>query len=135
LTTGERRAVVTAVQRRYDVSERYACRSLGFERTALRYEPRRPAWDAPLRARLRGLAAEYPRWGVPRLHWRLERDGTRVSYKRVERLYRLEGLAVRRRHRKRLAVPRVPRPVVAQPNETWSIDFVSDQLATGRRFR
>jgi putative transposase len=135
VTTGERRAVVTAVQGRYDVSERYACRSLGFERTALRYVPRRPAWDAPLRARLRELAAEYPRWGVPRLHWRLQRDGSRVNYKRVERLYRLEGLAVRRRHRKRLAVPRVPRPIVEQPNETWSIDFVSDQLSAGRRVR
>jgi putative transposase len=108
---------------------------LGFERTALRYAPVRPGWDAPLRARLRELAAEYPRWGVPRLHWRLRRDGESVNYKRVERLYRLEGLAVRRRARKRLAVPRVPRPVVQRPNETWSIDFVSDALARGRRFR
>jgi putative transposase len=108
---------------------------LGFERTALRYVPQRPVWDASLRTRLRELAAEYPRWGLPRLHWRLERDGTHVNYKRAERLYRLEGLAVRRRHRKRLAVPRVPRPVVARPNETWSIDFASDQLSLGRRFR
>jgi putative transposase len=84
--------VVTAVQGRYDVSERYACRSLGFERTALRYAPQRPVWDAPLRARLRELAAAYPRWGVPR-------------------------------------------PTVIRPNDTWSIDFVSDQLAQGRRFR
>jgi putative transposase len=127
--------VVTTVQGRYDVSERYACRSLGFERTAIRYVPQRAVWDAPLRARLRELAAAYPRWGVPRLHWRLQRDGTVVNYKRVERLYRLEGLAVRRRHRKRLAVPRVPRPIVVRPNDTWSIDFVSDQLAQGRRFR
>ena len=135
MTTGERRAVVTRVQGRFDVSERHACVCLGFERTALRYEPVRPARDAPLRERLRELAAEYPRWGVPRLHWRLGREGAHVNYKRVERLYRLEGLAVRRRSRKRLAVPRVPRPVVEQPNETWSIDFVSDQLASGRRFR
>jgi putative transposase len=127
--------VVTGVRGRYDVSERYACRSLGFERTALRYVPVRPARDAPLRARLRELAAEYPRWGMPRLHWRLQREGTHVNHKRVARLYRLEGLAVRRRHRKRLAVPRVPRPVVQQPNQTWSIDFVSDGLASGRRFR
>ena len=58
-----------------------------------------------------------------------------MNYKRVERLYRLEDLAVRRRHRKRLAVPRVPRPIVERPNETWSINFVSDQLARVRRFR
>jgi putative transposase len=84
---------------------------------------------------LRELAAEYPRWGVPRLHWRLGRDGAHVNYKRVERLYRLENLAVRRRARKRLAVPRVPRPVVHAPNDTWCIDFVGDALSSGRRFR
>jgi len=89
--------VVTAVQGRYAVSERYSCRALGFERTALRYQPIRPARDAPLRARLRELAGAHPRWGVPRLHWRLGRDGEHVNYTRVERLYRLEGLAVRRR--------------------------------------
>ena len=58
-----------------------------------------------------------------------------MNYKRVERLYRLEGLAVRRRARKRLAVPRSARPPVHAPNELWSIDFVSDSLASGRRFR
>lgn len=127
--------MVSGVQGRYDVSERYACRSLGFERTALRYVPQRPIVDAPLRARLRELASAYPRWGQPRLHWRLERDGLHVNHKRIERLYRLEGLAVRQRRRKRVAVPRVPRPLVTQPDDTWGIDFVSDQLASGRRFR
>jgi putative transposase len=133
--TGERRAVVTAVQGRYEISERHACRVLGFERSVVRFVPQRPQWDAPLCEQLRALAAEHPRWGVPRLHWRLQREGWLVNYKRVERLYRLEGLAVRRRKRKRLAVPRVPRPIAVAPNETWSIDFVSDQLASGRRFR
>jgi putative transposase len=127
--------VVSEVQRRYHVSERSACRCLGFERTALRYVPLRPQRDALLRAKLRELAGAYPRWGVPRLHWRLRREGLRVNYKRVERLYRLEGLAVRRRQRKRLAVPRVPRPIAIGPNAVWGIDFVSDQLADGRRFR
>ena len=135
MTTGERRAVVTSVQGRYDVSERSVCSRLRVERTALRYVPQRPVADATLRARLRELAAVHPRWGVPRLQWRLERDGLHVNHQRDERLYRLEGLAVRRRHRKRVAVPRVPRSVVTQPNDTWGIDFVSDQLASGRRFR
>lgn len=127
--------MVKTVEGRYSVSERYACRSLGFERTALRYVPKRPTWDAPLRERLRELAVAYPRWGLPRLQWRLERGGEHVNHKRLERLYRLEGLAVRRRKRKRVAVPRVPRPLVSQPNDTWGIDFMSDQLASGRRFR
>lgn len=106
-----------------------------FERSALRYAPQRPGRDAPLRAQLRALAADYPRWGCPRLHWKLERLGEIHNYKRIERLYRLEGLAVRRRGRKRLAVPRVPRPAITAPNDTWAIDFVSDALHTGRRFR
>ncbi|MBK6843397.1 MAG: transposase [Gemmatimonadetes bacterium] len=135
MTTAARRAVVQQVQGRYPVSERAACRMLGFERTALRYVPQRPGRDAALCAALRALAAIYARWGVPRLHWKLQRDGWRVNYKRVERLYRLEGLAVRQRHRKRLAVPRVPRPTAAQPNDTLGIDFVTDQLASGRRIR
>lgn len=135
MTTGERRAVVTAVQARYPISKRYACRALGFERSVVRFVPQRPVLDAPWREQLVALAAEHPRWGVPRLHWRLRRDGWLVNYKRDERLYRPEGLAVRRRKRKRLAVPQVPRPSAARPNDTWSLDFVSDQLASGRRFR
>ena len=135
MTTSERRVVVSTMRARHAVSERRVCRVLGFERTALRYLPIRPATDAPLRAKLRELAAVYPRWGVPRLHWRLQREGLRVNYTRVERLYRLEGLAVRRRERKRLAVPRVPQRPVLAPNAEWGIDFVSDTLASGRRFR
>ena len=95
------------MQARYPISERSACRALGFERSVMRFVPQRPLVDAPLRETLVRLAAEHPRWGVPRLHWRLQREGWVVNYKRVERLYRLEGLAVRRRKRKRLAVPRV----------------------------
>lgn len=91
--------------------------------------------DAPLRPKLRELAAEYPRWEVPRLHWRLQREGLRVKCQRVERLYRLEGLAVRRRACKRLAVPRVPKAPVLAPKDEWDIDFVSDTLASARRFR
>lgn len=127
--------MVRDVQGRYPVSERTACRALGFERTGIRYQPVRPGRDAPLRATLRDLAGAHPRWGMPRLCRRLRRNGLVVNYKRVERLYRLEGLAVRRRKRKRLAVPRVPRPLAVGPNAVWGIDFVSDQLADGRRFR
>lgn len=134
MTTGERRAVVQRVEAQYAVSERYACRALGFERSVMRFVPQRPMVDAPRREKLVALAAEHPRWGVPRLHWRLQRDGWLVNYKRVERLYRLEGLAVRRRKRKRLAVPRVPRPAALGPTDMWSLDCVSDQLSDGRRF-
>lgn len=135
MTTPGRRRVVARMTARHAVSERRLCRVLGFERSVMRYVPMRPATDAPLRERLRALAAQYPRWGVPRLHWRLVREGLRVNYKRVERLYRLEGLAVPTRARKRLVVPRAPRPPVLASNETWGIDFVSDTLVSGRLFR
>lgn len=131
-TTDERRAVVWAARGRFSLSEWRACRSLGFELTALLYQPVRSARDAALLDRLREPAGAHPRWGVPRLYWRLLRDRLHVNYKR---LYHLEGLAVRRRKRKRVAVSRVPRPVAVGPDAEWGIDFVSDQFASGQRFR
>ena len=105
MTTAARHVVVQQVQGRYRVDERAACRMLGFERTALRHVPQRPLRAAALGDALGVLAATYARWGVPLSHGKLQRDGWRVNYKRVERLHRLKGLAVRRRARKRLAVP------------------------------
>ena len=103
-------------------------------RTPVRYVTRRPP-DTELRGRLRELAAAHPRWGVPRLYWLLRREGRPDNYKRVERLYREEGLAVRKRRRKRVAQARVPRPVPGGPNVRWSMDFVRDTTARGRVFR
>lgn len=75
------------------------------------------------------------RWGYRRLHRVLKREGVRVNVKRVYRLYREEGLAVRRRKRKRVAVARQPMPVPTRLNECWAMDFMSDALASGRRYR
>lgn len=119
----------------FQVSERRACRVLRVPRATLRY--RSQAQDqTPLRMRLRDLAAARVRYGYRRLHVLLRREGWRVNHKRVYRLYRLEGLALRRRcRRKRASAVRVI-PVQAQmPNERWSMDFVSDTLANGQRFR
>jgi putative transposase len=88
-----------------------------------------------LRARLRSLAEERIRWGYRRLHVLLEREGTHVNHKRVYRLYREEGLAVRRRKRKRVSVPRAPMVTPRTINECWAMDFMSDVLRGGRRFR
>jgi putative transposase len=140
VTAAQRRAVVAhfrdaaAVEGRR-VSQRRACRWLGTHRTPVRYVPRRQRDDAGLRQRLRELAAEHPRWGAPMLTWRLRQEGATDNHKRVRRLYRAEGLAVRRRGRKRLAVPRVERPAAAAPNERWAMDFVRDTLSSGRAFR
>jgi putative transposase len=87
-------------------------------------------------ARMRELAAERPRFGYRRLHVLLVREGTVVNRKRVYRLYRREGLAVRKRPRKKLrAVRPLPLPAPSRPGERWAMDFVHDYLADGRRLR
>lgn len=78
-----------------------------------------------------------PRFGYERIHALLRREGWFVNLKRVHRLYRLEGLQVRMRvrRRKRMSLHRGPAPKPLQPNERWSMDFVHDQLTDGRPFR
>ncbi len=135
VTAGQRRTAVTSVTTTAGISERRACRFTGFARSSQRYVTRRPP-RTELRERLRTLAGQRPRWGVRRLHVMLRREGHAVNRKLVARLYREEGLTVRRRRAKKLvAIPRVPLPVPAGPNERWSMDFVSDALGDGRAFR
>jgi len=129
----QRRTIVTEVEPTAG-SQRQACRWLGFHRSAVRYTTRRPD-DTALRQRLRELATAHPRWGSPLLIWCLRQEGVRDNHKRIRRLYRAEGLAVRRRRRKRRVQPRTPRPAPLTPNERWSMDFVRDTLAEGRVFR
>jgi putative transposase len=84
---------------------------------------------------VRILAEERRRWGYQRLHVLLRREGFVVNHKRVYRLYREEGLMVRRRRRKRISVPRLQKQSPTEPQERWSMDFISDALCSGRRFR
>ena len=135
MTTTQRRAVVTHLLGQFPASSaRRACRLVRLSRSRWQHRPRRSQHE-PLRARLRELALLRPRWGYQRLHVLLRREGYRVNHKLVLRLYREEGLAVRRRARKHVAVPRVPRPAPTGANARWSMDFVSDALADGRPFR
>jgi len=96
----------------------------------------RPDEQEALRMRLRELAGSRVRYGYRRLHILLCREGWRVNHKRVCRLYRLEGLQVRRRKRKRCSrSPRAPLPAPTAANQVWSLDFMSDTLASGRKLR
>lgn len=115
-------------------SERQGCRLIGVSRSTVRYRPH-GSDDSELRTRLKALAEQYPRYGYPTLHDMLRLEGLVMNPKRTYRIYSEEGLQVRRKKRKKLIRPRVPVAVPVQQNERWSIDFVSDQLATGRRFR
>jgi putative transposase len=119
----------------FRVSERRACGLASVARSSYRY--RSVAADqTALRLRLRDLAATRVRYGYRRLHVLLRREGWRVNHKRVSRLYREEGLGIRVKRRKKLAsVPRVLPPPATKPLERWSLDFLADSLANGRRFR
>ena len=136
MTADQRRRVVTHLTAAFAVSARRACRLVGLSRSRWHYRPLRPERDAPIRTRLKELAAERPRFGHKRLHVLLRREGHRVNAKRVYRLYREERLLVRpHRRRKHAAVARVPLPAPTRPNERWGMDFIHDQCVGGPRFR
>lgn len=116
-------------------SQRRACKLVGLEPKTDRYASRRPK-DGDVRAKLRTLAAERRRFGYRRLHILLARQGVKLNHKRLFRLYREEWLGVRKRGgRKRALGTRWPMALPEVANQRWSLDFVSDALSSGRRFR
>ncbi|MBP0115387.1 IS3 family transposase [Bradyrhizobium vignae] len=130
-----KRAAVAHLQAVMSLSERRACSIVGADRKMIRYRSSRPP-DATLRGRLRDLANERRRFGYRRLFVLLRREGEPSGINRIYRLYREEGLTVRKRRARRKAVgTRAPILVEAMPNARWSLDFVHDQFANGRRFR
>ena len=132
---GVEREAVAHLSAVLGLSERRACRVIGADRTSMRYRRRRSD-DGLLRARLRALANERHRFGYRRLFILLRRDGEVSGRNRIYRLYREEGLSVRRRKARRRAVgTRAPILVTPHANARWSLDFVHDQFANGRRFR
>lgn len=133
VTARQRRRVVEHLKSR-NVSERRACRLVGSSRSSA-WRPLQERDDTMLRKSLKSLAEKYPRYGCPTLHDMLRLEGLVLNHKRTERIYREEGLQVRTKKRKKLVRPRVPLAVPDRVNERWSVDFVSDQLANGRRFR
>lgn len=131
VTPSKRRIAVTEARQAAQLSERRACRFTGFCLSTQRYHSRRPS-EGDLRQRLRELAEKRPRWGYRRLYVLLKREGCKRNRKLVQRLYREEGLSVRRRKRRKMAaVARSPMKCPLGPNERWSIDFVRDTLADG----
>jgi putative transposase len=117
------------------LSERRACGLIGMNRGSWRYQ-QKDREDAKLRRRLLELAEQRPRFGYRRLHRMLRREEWVVNHKRVYRLYREEGLAMRRRKRKRFrAEARVPLALPRRANQMWTMDFTRDSLASGRKFR
>jgi putative transposase len=112
-----------------------ACGLVGISRSLYRYHSRRPA-ALELRNRIAELAAMKRRYGYRRIQVLLRREGWSVNHKRTYRLYREQGLMVRRRKRKRIGLAeRLVLPAVQAPNQSWSMDYVADGLIDGRKLR
>jgi putative transposase len=113
------------------LSERRACSIVSADRKRVRHRSCRPP-DTELRTQLRDLANERKRFGYRRLFVLLRREGEPTGINRIDRLYREEGLTVRKRRARRRAVgSRAPILVESKPNARWSVDFVHDQFACG----
>ena len=131
-----RRDAVRWARTAYRVSERRACRVLGVARSTVRYRSVRRSDDI-LRRRLRELAGVRVSYGYRQLHTLLRREGWPVNAKRVYRLYREEGLVLRRKRpkRRRSAAIREQSCAPSRANERWAMDFVHDTLSGGGRMR
>lgn len=129
-----KREVVRYLQSAHSLSQRRACRLTMLSRKAAAYQRRAPD-DAKLKARLKALGEQYPRYGYLMLHAMLKAEGVVINRKRTYRVYSELGMQVRTKRRKKLVRPRIPMAVPTEVNERWSLDFVHDQLADGRRIR
>jgi putative transposase len=130
-----KRAAVTHLMTTRQMGVTRACGLIGISRSLYRYESKRPD-DGPVKDRLTELAGQKRRYGYRRLHVLLLREGWLLNWKRTYRIYREAGLTVRRRKRKRIAgVERQEKMVATKPNQSWSMDFVSDGFVDGRRLR
>jgi len=130
-----KREAVAHLRTLMGLSERRACQIVAVDRTTVRYASKRPQ-DTELREKLRELANARRRFGYRRLFILLRQEGERSGMNRIYRIYREEGLTVRKRRARRRAVgARAPILVEARPNARWSLDFVHDQFGCGRRFR
>lgn len=120
--------------RDHDISQRRACRLVGVDPKTVRRE--RPPDNPEIRAEMQAVAANRRRFGYRRIGVMLERKGMTMNHKKLFRLYTEEKLGVRRRRgRKRARGSRTPMPEATQPNQRWSLDFLSDTFGVSRRFR
>jgi putative transposase len=120
---------------KYTASVRRTASVLGLNRSTITYKPR-ASKDEPLEARMKFLSTKHRRFGLPRIHFLLHREGLVVSKHRTERVYRKLGLQIKNRRRiKQMAVTRVPHNKATTPNEIWSFDFVFDRFESDRSLK
>jgi len=136
VSPSRRRAAVQMLHDRLGVSERRACRITGQHRSTQRHQPRRSDRDDALRAELRQLSRAHPRWGYRKAWACLREQGWEANRKKIQRLWREEGLRVPRRRRKRYRLGSSTTPAVRlraeRPNHVWALDFQFDTTVDGR---
>jgi len=132
-----KRRAIAAIREKFDLSIKRSCKILGLREATFHYRPKRARDDEGLKAKLLEAVERKSRWGRPRVTWMLrERMGLKDNHKRIARIYRELGLQTHKRRKSRkLTRPKMLLEVPARPNQLWAMDFVSDSLATGRRFR
>ena len=130
-----KRAAATHLKEKFKVSERRAAGTVGLSSATLYYKPK-PRGDGPIESRMKELAERFRRYGRPRIHVLLKREGLVTNPKKTARLYRKNKLQLGKRTKRKTAnVVRIPRPKATRPNEVWSMDFVFDVLLSGRRIK
>jgi putative transposase len=135
VTSDAKRDAVAQACLVHGVSKRRACEALEFDRSSVRYRSTRPADQEPREA-MKAVSSERRRFGYRRIHVMLQRQGIAMNIKKLRRLYSEEKLQVRKRGcRKRALGTRRPMLVPDQPNQRWSLNFVSDAFTDGSRFR
>jgi putative transposase len=140
VSAARRREAVLHLVERYGTSQRQACRALRQPRSTQRRPPCPVAAPEELqRARLKEISTKWPRWAFRRAHATLRQEGWKVNHKRVQRLWRDEGLGVPQQSpkRRRLGQSTVPadRLRAERPNHVWALDFMFDTTSDGRPFK
>jgi putative transposase len=139
VSPSQRRRAATMLQERLGFSQRRACQIVRQHRSTQRHRPDHPDPDRDLRANLREFARRHPRWGYRRAHAVLCRDGHHLNRKKVQRLWREEGLRVppRRHKRRRVGLSTMPadRLSAARPDHVWAIDYQFDVTAMGKTIK
>jgi len=139
VSPSQRRRAATMLQERLGISQRRACQIVGQHRSTQRHRPEHVDPDQALRRSLREFARRHPRWGYRRAHAVLCREGHHLNRKKVQRVWREEGLRVppRRHKRRRVGVSTTPadRLEAAYPNHVWALDYQFDVTSTGKTLK
>ena len=132
----QKREAAVFLSAEYDVSKRRAAVALGLNWSTFTFKPKGRD-DTQIEEKMRAVIAKHRRFGVPRIHYLLKRDGVVKNLKKTKRIYKKLGLQLfkRKRRKKMGAVVRVPRQVAERLNDIWSFDFVFDRIENGRRLK